>query len=390
MTDRIFSAVCIVTFLISCKNSPEKLVQPEYPIAKDFSIKESETVKYELDSITAPYSACIQFLEAKDSSKSDTLAYLNEETGTLYFNSVANKRIISSLTPKLPSPELKKAFQGFYYHNHDSIFFFTFGSKVLLINGAGDVLKNYDLKQKRGEESGITYSGINIETKVMPFFVDGKLFISSYVVGNLKSKEIRKNCVVIDTRSWDASLANSYYPENYYDDFGGLHYYLYYTAYNPYKKLAVYSYPAVNNLITYSPKSGREEKVNYQGNDRYTVSTYKEAKFKDAPSGPVGEYFMQTNSFGPILFDRFRNLYYRFVLLPARQKNAVYEAKDAPTKPIVIIVLDENFRFLGEQKLDRDSFWPNTCFVSKEGLNIQNRTKSDSTLDFSIFKIEKL
>jgi hypothetical protein len=63
-------------------------------------------------------------------------------------------------------------------------------------------------------------------------------------------------------------------------------------------------------------------------------------------------------------------------------------------KPLCIVILDENFKYLGEATVGTcNNFnWENT-FVTEEGLNIEYLDKKDLTeayLHFKIFKPENL
>ncbi|MDB5143082.1 MAG: hypothetical protein JWQ66_1795 [Mucilaginibacter sp.] len=94
---------------------------------------------------------------------------------------------------------------------------------------------------------------------------------------------------------------------------------------------------------------------------------------------------MTTPTFGPIYYDKFKNVYYRLASLPVEEINANYEEKNPPLKRISLEIFDKDFQYLGEKILKKNKYWADNAFVSSEGLNLQNRTGSDSTLDFTTF-----
>lgn len=95
-----------------------------------------------------------------------------------------------------------------------------------------------------------------------------------------------------------------------------------------------------------------------------------------------------------IMYDRYRNLYYRIAL--HRQK---YEGPDGTNlalhqKPWSIVVFDEKFQKLDEQVFEAKQFFPKDVFVGKEGLYVSNAKVPDPTtglpgfdLSFSLFRI---
>lgn len=94
-----------------------------------------------------------------------------------------------------------------------------------------------------------------------------------------------------------------------------------------------------------------------------------------------------------IMYDRYRNLYYRIAL--HRQK---FEGPDGTNlalhqKPWSIMVFDENFQKLDEQDFEAKQFFPKDVFVGKQGLYVSNAKVPDSNgrpsfnLSFSLFRI---
>ena len=96
---------------------------------------------------------------------------------------------------------------------------------------------------------------------------------------------------------------------------------------------------------------------------------------------------MQQDTYAAIKYDRFRNVYYRFLLkgIP----NATIRT-GWMEKPVTIIVMDKDFNYLGETSIgigNKEWFWQDS-FVTKEGLNIEY-VDADSE-DYLIVKIFSL
>lgn len=71
--------------------------------------------------------------------------------------------------------------------------------------------------------------------------------------------------------------------------------------------------------------------------------------------------------------------------MPQKEKRKDFYNK----KPIVLIVLDENFNYLGEGLFPDDvDLWTTESFVSREGLNMQVLTDNEDFYTFYQFKVE--
>jgi hypothetical protein len=222
----------------------------------------------------------------------------------------------------------------------------------------------------------------------MPGYFNRKMYLNAVILGNLRAGEQRKVQVIIDVASKKVSLGTQYYPGEYYKNYGGIDYYIYSTAFNPVTNEIVYSYPAMDSVLVLSLAQNKTRKVYAGSKYVHEIPEYDASDYKDAPSGIEGEYFMQNPSFGSILYDEYRKVYYRLAFLPVDEKNAIYEAKNSPTKQVSIVVYDEQFNYLGESLLEKNKFWPNNVFVSKAGIHIQNKTETDSTFDFTTFLVQ--
>lgn len=106
-------------------------------------------------------------------------------------------------------------------------------------------------------------------------------------------------------------------------------------------------------------------------------------------------YFIETPYYGEILYDSYRNVYYRF----ARREIPITDSQGNiniwENKPCSIIILDEQFQKIGETLLEPNkSYYPRDSFIGKKGLYISNNHPQNPALDenklkFTIFKLTK-
>ncbi len=380
----------LLVLFYGCGNvEHSEYITKDYDSLSTVKMEKIGVSNFVLDSISPSFVPCIQYIYSDSGSR---LITLNEETGVLNVSDFTSGEIVHRIVPKIESGKISKRFQGFYYRNKDSVFLIGYKPFVFLINETGDLLSTFrigsDDLYNRSKNTELAYKGLYVSTAMMPHFYNDCLYISSVVVGDLRPDERRQVQIKLNLSNGTSSLGDLVLPDGYFNNYGGLHYYIYASTSHLSDNKIIYSFPISPDIYIHSLSSNVVYKKSAPSKYIQFIQEYDESEYSDSPSMPNGEYFMRNPSFGVILYDQFRDLYYRFALLPVDKKNVDYDAKDKPTKQISIVVYDSEFRYLGETLLERNLYWPNSAFVSKEGLNIQNRTPADSTLVFSCFSIK--
>ena len=90
---------------------------------------------------------------------------------------------------------------------------------------------------------------------------------------------------------------------------------------------------------------------------------------KENDRGKMVEHHCKQDFYTAIRYDKYRKVYYRFLWKGI--KNASIHSK-LDDKPFAVIIMDENFNYLGETEIGtgKDWNWWNS-FVTSEGLNIE-------------------
>jgi len=103
----------------------------------------------------------------------------------------------------------------------------------------------------------------------------------------------------------------------------------------------------------------------------------------------------KTSFYDYILYDEHRKVYYRFVKLGIESSPQDDLEKLSSFPPLVsIIIIDDNFRKVGEVELPKGKFLFSNAFVGEEGLYISNNHPSnpemqDDKLSFTLFELVK-
>ena len=100
------------------------------------------------------------------------------------------------------------------------------------------------------------------------------------------------------------------------------------------------------------------------------------------------EYFREITSYGNILYDRWNNVYYRIVEKSTPMPGVNLSNK---AKKLAVMILDENFRTIGESDITEEAFacFRYTVFVSQAGLHIQRLT-DENELTFAVYSLKNL
>ena len=114
---------------------------------------------------------------------------------------------------------------------------------------------------------------------------------------------------------------------------------------------------------------------------------------------PVSERFedflmdslLNADGYAAILHDPYRKVYYRYLLrgMPNATPKTPIDSKN-----LVVVMMDEQFRYLGETELGTGKEWNWTnSFVSPEGVNIEKigtEVEDDDYLTFGIFSVRAI
>jgi len=143
---------------------------------------------------------------------------------------------------------------------------------------------------------------------------------------------------------------------------------------------SIYSYNFVNNIQIATEFKSRLFEFILPMNSK-SVNSFKARN----------EYFLTQPSYGPIIFDEYRNLYYRVAYHPISNDDLLLnDPQKSRIKQTSIVVTDDNFNFITETVLLRFDYTETMFFVNSEGLHLAKWSKSkmdEANLYFDVFKL---
>lgn len=347
-----------------------------------------------LDSSTAPTPQYTQMY--KDTSGIRYLTLLNTYTNSIYFYDYTTLNYVKQIVLDKKGPDGILKPMGYYIKSIDSIYVYNMVlPEVVLINSAGKVVDKKSLRgEDKAEEWYEKYPQYVPET-VTPFIkYKGKLFLTGQSVTSLPSTSIDKFkfTAMMDIGRKEIDFIHNYPEELYGNDYNwyGDLYTKVYPALHPDGDKLIYSFPVSHDLYMMDINGDSSKKVYAGSNEAGTISSIPKEVNK-VSSENLYEHYASQDLYTAIIYDKYRNLYYRFITRAIPNANEHHRPKD---KPIGIIIMDAEFKYLGEVTLGTGHqwYWQNS-FVTKEGLNIEYLDHEDIDeiyLTLKIFTLKDL
>lgn len=263
-------------------------------------------------------------------------------------------------------------YHDIYIHDYEKCFFYKLNNNGKIC----DTLKvPFIDNQTNCPPSRISvFSGVN--------FIGGKFFYATFSVG--ESDRGNRYCGAVLNLE---SMENTYivpYPEIYQKaNWGGNMFRLGYTCFNPQEKLFLYSFPASHNLYVYDMVNNKTRSF-YAGSNRIDmISSYSNDVDEIYDDNKSTKHYISNPSYGAIIYDKYRNLYYRIAEIP--QDNGLGEYR--MLKQLSIIILDQSFNIVGETCFSQP--YGTTVLVSPDGLLIPfvENNDLDGVMQYHVFKI---
>ncbi|MBS1655907.1 MAG: DUF4221 family protein [Bacteroidetes bacterium] len=327
----------------------------------------------------------------------DTISF-NDKQGLLYFDNVNNpktnllilyrpksdqlalidlnkKREIKRIDLKTDTSKINPGkLESFCFHNTDSIFL-LYEYKIIIIDSAANVKFSKVINHPEMDDWPLEVYG-NFG-RVFPIYYD-----------NLRKELlIRKNCgsCGLSPSFYDMNVSVVYsfakdtfynipvnYPNQYKRSYLG-------DAFNVYREL-------VNDSIIFAFNADPYITI-YNRNDSFVSRVYSKSKYQDKEFPALEEkyrtdinrradHLITCPLYMKILYDPYKQFYYRFFLTPKPIKNKDGSYNNFNDKELVIMVLNRNFKTVEEINLGKDYLWF-FSFVTPKGLYVLKDTQLD-------------
>ena len=264
-------------------------------------------------------------------------------------------------------------------------------SRISSINDKGEVIRNYNFQTP---ESQFTSLHLGSYYNTPGFVKDSCLFLKIGIPKpDMKREDWPKTHMFasLDLRTGKVKWVPIFYPpifkEEYENIDGG---YGFSYDYNYKENRLICGFFGYDSLmVTDDLKHIRW----YNAKSRYLKSMKPKLGNAMAGINSIIE-FCETPKYWHIMYDKYRNVYYRFAEMPYKLAPNESPYDEPKGKEFSVIVLNADFEIIGETRFPGKKYFYKMSFVGREGLyisenNLENPQFDENKLVFTCFKIKK-
>lgn len=357
--------VLFCTFVLYSCSEYGKNVNPCHKNDKDwrYELVDSFNIEFPLDSITSHIFTALDY--------NDDLGILSFlSNGRILMYNYEKKALINTVNIQCSSPS------SYTIISKDSIIVIDYNERNLMIcDIAGKVLDSYSLLPN------IKYAPLPIN-KISPIILRrGLVTFWGNMAGEYSDEDVTNRRIMgtLDLQSRDVNYYMPY-SDIYKENWGGGLYRWVYSDYNEVLDLYVISFPADHNIYTLS---GDKRTLNKYcaGSCLIDATSYlNQSKSIPLDSDLKIKHFVENHSYSRILYDKYRNVYYRIAEI-----KSTYKGVPGWQKEISVIILNEKFQIIGETFIGGSNLNSRyAIFVNEKGLHIPQKSSED-VLKYKLF-----
>jgi hypothetical protein len=343
-------------------------------------------ISLDLDDSTANVSTGLQYFKGDK----EYLYNANWGTNSLQIYDLQDQKLAKELFFDFEGPNGIGDLFSFHIQSMDSIFLFTapFGSRFFMVDSDGEIKKRIDYQIPEGQGSFFVHNAYMLSP---PVIQGGLLAANTRFSANIRevtqallsSKNIG---IEVDLNTGESKPIAHFFPSDYLASGQKM---LDLSRAQGKDKI-VYSFFGDHQLYYSSafdfPLSPIQASSSYLENSMPVFQS-------DSPSELILQYNLASSRYGSLLYDSFRNVYYRFAFptIPDVTEEDLRNLRTAPG-PFVVMVFDENLKLLTEKLFEAGTYLPDNSFVGEKGLYLSinhpdNPQNKEDQMVFELFEL---
>ena len=383
----ILILLCAGAF-IACKRSIVITISnpQEGKLHATHSLVENGEKVFELDSVSAPKAVYMQFCKI---GGKDVLSFLNKYNSSIYLYDYNEGDLLGIYN--FGKDIIKPG--AYYIINEDSVYVLDMAKMNLTLfnpkqNAQTDVIS---LKGKEGKDWPIKLPQYNLFTSNPIIKIGDELIMTGQLFWSIPAKAIQTFHFSANIGIQSKKLKFEHcYPEELYghdSNWEGGQQTAPHATVSPDGNL-IYSFPPSHNLYITAPHADSYRKVYGGSNDAGDISSIDYQNKEETPEDIISANYVMQDMYGPIIYDGYRSVYYRFLLKKVTDKQ---KSNSIPNKEINIVIMDKDFHYLGETTIGNGKKWNiQNAFITQEGLNIEYLSPENLDEDHLVFKVFQL
>ncbi|HMO41587.1 MAG TPA: DUF4221 family protein [Saprospiraceae bacterium] len=334
-----------------------------------------------------PYSYSVKYYDKKDEQY---LFWHNNFDHSILVYDLEKKEIAKTMRFEREGPEKLYKIQGFTVLSFDSIYLATeLPGKLYLVNGNGKLMQQLIFADTEDLRNANNYTSMNSRYTNDLYYIHPDSFLIPLKTpfippgSNQNVNDAYSIFRVVNTQNQTYRNTGLQAPKALFE-----------AGKNPLPFLHCSTYDGEKLYYSFESDHNIYYSADFKTATTVEVASMYKVKFQplDANMTPY-EYYARIFFYSHLLYDPYRNLFYRVAKLPMRedrQSNDEYRTEYEYPPRFSIMVLDENKRILHEQLFEDTGLNMYIMFVGKHGLYISassptNPSFDEQTLQFDIY-----
>ncbi len=342
-----------------------------------YELQKSGSKKIEL-TLSSAYYQYYTYLEATDWKGTPSIALLNPRVKSIEVYSLTNGELLKHISLYGDGPNrVGNSITSFHIHTPDSIFVLDVGPiRLSLINNKGEKLNSYqnsDAEILGNPIAFVPYKPLSIQSS------KGKVYVTGIRVNRSFYDDKGKMIISVDLKTGKEEYL--FRRPQFYEK-------VFYTSTEatlPHFAINGESFVISTASSNYIQVFDKDKPAKYylaKSADIDTIMPYA-TKMPTYIDPKVAEEAVLQPSYRSIIYDPYRNFYYRIARIPPTRDQ--WMSTKRRIGKITVIILDENFQKVGETEIDYKKYDVNGFFMSREGLNFVNMEKYRENEDELVF-----
>ncbi len=375
----------LITFLLAltifgstCKNPEQKL--PVLNLPNEGVLKIIDSLQLDLDSLTIPNSENIYLI--------DSFLYIcNPEEDLITKININTNHITNTVLNFKRFGKVQK-FSTLWIQKEKVFAVKAKSKKGFIFNLNGILLDSFQLAKTDESNLGKVITDNPLVSTIQPLLIKDSIVHSlgfALIEGNYDKKNLR---FVLCASSRNENFFYVNYPESYNGkNWGGTYLRMVYGT-NVGDSLMVVSFPASSDLAVFNILTNTTRYINCYPNIDSVVAPVGSMKELNKKQIDIAKHFFKQYSFHAIIFDKYRNIYYRILFKPIPIDNQIKNSIGKLDKQI--LVYDAAFKYLGFTQIEGSLYSNPTYLVHPKGLLIQKLkdNKDEEHIYFDLFALD--
>ena len=380
--------ILIHMIVCSCK---EKNTSAEASLAYSYELRKANKEKqFELDAETS-YNAFYLYVFSDEKGK-EYLSFLNYRTNQILFYDFETCDFLFKTEMEREGVHGVNLLSGYYIKDFNNIYVSSYSTPGLIkTDTTGKILQKILYGTTNDGYEIVPSYAPSSRPFIPPIFIGDTLYIIQQAANHIYTATKTPISVAIDTLHHTYKqlpfLFGDILPDEYFSQQGESRFS---REYN--ENRFIYSFYADEYIYVTSTNHQNIEKIHVKSKYIDRIEMIK------PPSDPnvAVKKVLETAHYGDLIYDKYRNVYYRFVY-PKTELDANKTHMGTGVfgrKLFSVIILDEQFRIIGETRFPENIYNSFVFFVHSDGLYISsdyqiNFEQSDDQLNFELFELIK-